>query len=280
MIDTPSDASANTWDTTLARAFDAAFDDAARGVVEARTHLSAWDTAGELTPHQHRAGQVFEIIALALHRAGTAAAPSPSRQVFDKLLPQIAQDIHAVRLLTSLGFPYQAVTVAVSTFEHGVMLASIGSNDERAGKWLAHTDPARNMDNVFDTLERALNNLDSDFPGLKAKLQVLREGKLQGPYHEMYQPLCAFKHGNPVVQRHMEGMAADALPLSIFAAADRRAIIAAFWAIEAAIRAAWFALISFIPHHLPDAPDWNPIMRGINRAANELALIRAHTERK
>ncbi len=271
------DTSPDTWDTTLAHAFDAAFGASARAAVEARARLATWDGAGELAAHLHRADQTFEILALALHRAGAPATPSAARQVFDKLLPQIAQDIRAVGLLAKLGFPYQAVTVSVSAFEHGVMLASIGDDDERAGKWLAHTDLTRNMDNVHDTVLRALTNLDRDYPGLKAKLQVTHEGKLLGPYQTMYQRLCTFKHGNPVVQQHMQARAADALPLSIFAAADRRAI-AAFWAIEAAIRAAWFALISFIPHHLPPAPDWQPIMLGLNRAANELAAIRARKE--
>ncbi len=62
----------------------------------------------------HRADQTFEILAPALHRAGAATTPSAARQVFDKLLPQIAQDIRAVGLPAKLGFPYQAVTVSVS----------------------------------------------------------------------------------------------------------------------------------------------------------------------
>jgi hypothetical protein len=152
------------------------------------------------------------------------------------------------------------------------MLASVGSDDQRAERWLGHTDPAHNIDSVQKTVRRALDNLDRDFPGLKAHLQ--------DPYSGIYQPLCAFKHGNPLVQKHVQGNALAALPLSIFAPADRRAVIVACWAIEGAIRGAWFSLISFIPHHLPSSPDLNEIVRGFNAAANKVAAIRQHKERE
>jgi hypothetical protein len=270
----------DTWDSILAHAFDVAFGFSAHAAVTARADTHAWDTTDELAHHLRLADQVFEIVALVLHRAGQPAAPSPSRQVFDRLLPQIAQDLKAVGRLASSGFPYQAVTVAVSAFEHGVMLASIGRDDQRAERWLAHTDLTRNMDNVHDTVQRALKNLDRDFPGVRAQLRSLDNGKPVGPYERMYQPLCAFKHGNPVAQRHMHATAAVALPLSIFSAPDRRAIVVAFWAIEGAIRAAWFALIAFIPHHLPKTREWDPIMIGMNRVANALRAIREQKEQE
>jgi hypothetical protein len=264
----------DTWETTLAQGFDAAFGATARSGVAARDNTSTWDSAGELTQHLQLANQVFETIALVLSR-GTASStvePSPSRQVFDKLLPQIAQDIKGVNRLVVSGFPYQAVAVAGSAFEHGVMLASIGNDDARAKKWLSHTSSTRNSDSVQKTVELALDNLDRDFPGLKAQLQ--------DPYKGMYGPLCAFKHGNPLVQQHVQQKTSGGLPLSIFAPADRRAIIAAFWAIEAAIRAAWFALISFIRHHLPRSVDLEEIVRGVNRAANTVVQKRQRKEQE
>jgi hypothetical protein len=230
--------------------------------------------AHELTQHLQLANQVFETIALALHRgaASGVTTPSPAYQVFAVLLPQIAQDIWAVSQLAVMGLPYQAVAISVSAFEHGVMLASVANDDKRAGRWLAHTDPAHNIDSVQQSVRRALENLDRDFPGLKARLQ--------DPYKGMYQPLCAFKHGNPIVQQQVQHSISAALPLSIFAASDRRAIIAAFWAIEAAIRAAWFALVPFIRHHLPPSPDLNEIVRGFNLAANKVAEIRRQKEQE
>jgi hypothetical protein len=76
----------------------------------------------------------------------------------------------------------------------------------------------------------------------------------------MYQPLCAFKHGNPVVQRHMPELTE----------ADRRAFIAACWALEAEIRSGWLALLAFLPRHTALSVEMEQIMRGINRAFNDL----------
>ena len=197
---------------------------------------------------------------------------SPSRQVFATLLPQIAQDINAVNQLVVHGFPYQAVAVSVSAFEHSVMLASIGKDDARASRWIAHTDPGHNIDSVQRTVQLALDNLDRDFPGVKVQLQ--------DPYKGMYQPLCAFKHGNPLVQQYVRQIASSPLPMSMFDTADRRAIIAAMWAIEAAIRAAWFALVSFVPHHLPKSPDLEEIVRGFNAGLNAVVAIRRIKEQQ
>ena len=94
------------------------------------------------------------------------------------------------------------------------------------------------VDSVKTLVKLAVEKLDQAHPGLKAVLE--------DSYAGMYTPLCTFKHGNPIVQQRIHAGVDN--PLSNFSVANRRAVIAACWAFEAAIRSGWIALISFIPH--------------------------------
>jgi hypothetical protein len=233
-----------------------------------------FDYADDIQRHLRLADLVFETIALVLHNGSSMAGQNPgaSRRVTTNLLTQIAQDIKAVGLLASSGFPYQAVAVCVSTFEHSMMLVSIDKNDARAEKWLQHSAKGHNIETVKELVRRALKNLDRDHAGIADRLGDLYEG--------MHQPLCAFKHGNPMVQQHIHSAAANSSPLSIFTVGNRRAVIAAFWALETAIRSGWLALLSFVTHHVQVSADLSDIMKGIDRSSNEPREIRAKKERE
>jgi hypothetical protein len=115
---------------------------------------------------------VFETIALAIHHGSSAGgAPSVSKKVSTNLLTQIGRDIKAVNLLASSGFPYQAVAVSVSAFEHGMMVASIGNDDARAQEWLDHSDPGHNLERVAELVRLALERLypeASEIPARRA----------------------------------------------------------------------------------------------------------------
>jgi hypothetical protein len=194
-----------------------------------------------------------------------------AKQVACRLLAQIAQDIIAICRLTSAGFAYQAVSIAASTFEHSWMLASIGADSLRAQQWLAHTNEKQNIDNVKDRVKAGLDKIDSKNPGLKKQLG--------DPYEGMYKPLCAFKHGNPLVQQHIvPARRIEADELVVFPIADRRALIAAYWAIETAIRSGWISLVSFVGDHMANVDGWREIINGMNHSANGLKAIRARIE--
>jgi len=223
-----------------------------------------------LSEHLQVIKQVFDIIALAVRRSADIGGENPtvSRRVTTTLLIQIAQDIGAISLLGCSGFPYHAVTVSVSTFEHGMMLASIGSDNARAQRWLDHSIQTQNLDGVRTLVNLALENLDQAHPGLKTALG--------DPYGGMFTPLCTFKHGNPIVQQHIHTGVDN--PLSNFSVANRRAVVAAFWAFEAAIRSGWIALLSFIQHQLQGSSELIEATKEINRAYNKLVKIRHQKE--
>jgi hypothetical protein len=230
----------------------------------------SWRTT--LSEHLRLVDRLFETIALTLQRASDIGEkhPSVSRRVTMNLLIQIAQDIKAVSLLASSGFPYHAVTISVSTFEHGMMVASIGSDNARAQKWLDHSDETKNIDSVRQLVELATDNLERAHHGLKAALG--------DPYKGMFTKLCTFKHGNPMVQQHMHSVLGTSFPLSTYSVADRRAVIAAFWAFEAVIRSGWIALLSFIKHHVHGSEELTNIANAINRSLNEVMKIRFKKE--
>jgi hypothetical protein len=118
-----------------------------------------FDYAGDIRGHLRLNEQVFKTIALAIDQARLPQGHSEAKRVCTNLLTQIGQDNPAVSLLVSSGFPYQAITVATSSFEHAVMVASISDNEARARTWLRHADPSRNIHNMKTSLEQALDNL-------------------------------------------------------------------------------------------------------------------------
>jgi len=264
----------NSWEAALDHTFAEAFGDAARQAVDGRTQRRDFYSAHDIERHLRLADQVFETIALTIHQASHDGDinPSSSKLVTENLLAQIAQDLKAVGLLVRSGFPYQAVTVAVSIFEHGMMAASIGDNDQRAQKWLDHDEESRNIDKVNTLVKLALETIEQRNRGISARLGDLYDG--------IYKPLCAFKHGNPVVQQHMHHEVDQGLPMSIFADDRRRSILAAYWAVEAAVRSAWMALVVFIERHVQDPQKVSEIVGGLNRSLNTIKDIRKKKERE
>jgi hypothetical protein len=256
----------DAWEILVTSAFDDEFGDA-RSEIAHRSEQESPSHADPIRKHISVADRAFELVALTLEDASTGQ-PSTSKQVIRNLLTQIAQDSKAIRLLVTHGFPYQAVTVSVSSFEHSMMIGSIGSDDARAQDWLDHPNLSQNLDSVKKLIQLTLDNLEQSFPGIKANLG--------DPYDKVYKPLCAIKHGNPIAQQHMnhEGP----LPSSFFAPADRRSTVAAMWALEASVRACWIGLISFIPHHGIKREDTDEMVRGLNSALNELMQLRKAVE--
>ena len=227
-----------------------------------------------LRQHQELAGDAFNAIMLALRcssTGSTSATPTVAKRVSSQLLAQIAHDITAICWLTSAGFAFQAVSLAASTFEHSWMLASIGTDSMRAQQWLEHTNEKQNIDSVKDRVKAGLEKLERKNPGLKRQLG--------DPYKGMYTTLCAFKHGNPLVQQHIvPAKRIEADELVVFPVADRKALIAAYWAMEAAIRSGWIGLVSFVGDHMANVNEWRETINGINRSANGLVAIRAKVE--
>jgi hypothetical protein len=256
----------NAWEVFVASTFDGKFGDARSDISRLIEQASPLNV-DLLQEHLSVADRAFELIALALEDA-SLGQPSTSKSVTRNLLTQIAQDNRAIRLLVTRGFPYQAVTVSVSSFEHSMMIGSIGNSNDRAQDWLAHPILSQNLNSVKKLIQLTLDNLEMSFPGMKARLG--------DPYEGVYKPLCAMKHGNPIAQQHMnpEGP----LPYSLLALAGRRTNVAAMWALEASIRATWIGLISFIPHHGPERKETNHMVRGLNAALNHLMLLRKALE--
>jgi hypothetical protein len=86
-----------SWEKTLSDSYDQAFGEAARRTVDCRTHTHHFGYAGDIEHHVRLADQVFETIALTIHRVWrNQQNPNVSRAVTTILLTQIAQDLKAV----------------------------------------------------------------------------------------------------------------------------------------------------------------------------------------
>jgi hypothetical protein len=262
----------SSWETALHSAFDSAFGMNARQGIEARMKVQSFYPERDIELHSKLAKQLFEAIVLALDSAMLTgnSKQSASKRVATNLITQIAQDIKAISSLIASGFPYQAASVAASGFEHSMMLVAIGNDDSLAEKWFKHSNMKYNIDSVKKLTRLAVDKLELTNSGIKAKLGDL--------YDAIYSPLCAFKHGNPMVQKYIHGNNNNIQPSQVFTQVDRRSMVIGYWAWEAIIRAGWLALVSFVENHATKTEEMKAIIKGINRSFNEAVKIRRQKE--
>src|SRR3954467_9258337 len=107
------------WEALLGRLFADEFGPQARSAILQRARQLSTSHYEPVRQHINVASLAFDIIALVLNEP--AGHTSVSKRVTANLLQQIAQDTQAVCLLAAYGFPYQAVAVSVSSFEHAMM---------------------------------------------------------------------------------------------------------------------------------------------------------------
>jgi hypothetical protein len=139
------------------------------------------------------------------------------------------------------------------------------------GEQFNHPNQKAKIDNVKDRTALAVKKLDEKYRGLGDRLGDLYAG--------MYGPLCAFKHGNPMVQRHLGTQTLNgATHYSVYPVLDRKAFIAGSWAVETVIRVGWMGLVSFIRDHLADRSGLDDVMPGMNRGFNQLVELRRQIE--
>lgn len=111
------------------------------------------------------------------------------------LLARVLQDLRCITSIAPLGYTMQAWTIASSAFEASYALGFIGSNQDRARRWLEHKDMKNLPWPTYDAVSNSLRYLDI---GEDASSQ---HDLAQNEY-KLYTYLCMAKHVNPLPERN------------------------------------------------------------------------------
>lgn len=116
----------------------------------------------------------------------------PYERVLAILCARVADDLRAIHDLVGRGQIPQAMTLGATVFELAYSIGYVGISDDRAQRWLNHSDmrhlPWLTKESMAETVQRALRS--------SGRRKVDRE-------QQRYQALCAFKHGNPALQKKL-----------------------------------------------------------------------------
>lgn len=144
-----------------------------------------------------------------------------SFKVAVSLLVKISNDIRCASLMSAKGYSIQSASIVASMYESSFMVAYIGSDEERARKWIQHNDPKKPFIGVFDLTKGAIKNFSNENVDDKANKE-----------YSDYRQLCMVKHSNPLIQMQ-HGFQIEGNNIISFNGPDHS---------ETSIRVSWFAL--------------------------------------
>jgi hypothetical protein len=200
----------------------------------------------ELGLHIALLREAFRIIVLATRGIGGPKPLSevpPGARVCMSLLTRIANDLRGIEVIAHRGYALQAATIAAATFETAYAIAHIAGHEDRAARWIEHTD----LKNSYEKTKRCVQAVLRE-SGV-ADVESLIRSEL-----EIYQQLCLAKHSNPVLQSQ-HGLSADEKSVGwvIGPVLDEETIRVLWYALTQASRLACVAAIHFSRRYIADA---------------------------
>ena len=198
----------------------------------------------ELKSHGKLNMQAFNLIGnvlgrLPIQKVKIKDAPLPLK-IATSLLVQLSNDLRTASLLSLTGYAVQAVTIVSSMFESAYCIASIGSDQDLAEKWVSHDTPTKSFMSVKAMVGKGLQNVGHPSVGKQTEIE-----------YRVYSQLCMAKHSNPLFQMehgfiiHEGDVVAMNGPNT-----SENTIRAAWFAMEHATGLVYIALMSFAIFHL------------------------------
>jgi len=117
-----------------------------------------------------------------------------ARRVACVLLARLANDMRWSSLLVMHGYGLQAASIISSAYEVACAIVYIGSDQDRAERWVNHSSRTSSFMGVRSLTEAVVSqwNPDADYRNV----------------YEKYGDLCMAKHANPMLQMHF-GVSVD-----------------------------------------------------------------------
>src|SRR3989441_1123822 len=126
-----------------------------------------------LRAHQVLATSAFNLIGALLAQVPEAPINKLPKalHVAVKLMLRLSNDLRSVQILTSMGYPIQALSIAASMCEVAFTVAWIGADETRAQVWLDHDDPTRSLRDFRTMMRDALAALGIPDPEAQAQVE-------------------------------------------------------------------------------------------------------------
>jgi hypothetical protein len=173
-------------------------------------------------------------------------------RVHTSLLARVIEDLRVCVLTATRGYTMQAWSVAASCFEAAYSLGHIGTDVERAKRWLEHMNLDTVPWSVYDSVMGTAKFLKFTDP--------VRRDKLVKVEYTFYQRLCMGKHVNPVTERERRWKLAPGTATLVLYPFYSSAILGqARLGLNVAIHAATMAILSFHQAHLSEDADPRPL---------------------
>lgn len=111
------------------------------------------------------------------------------------VLKKLAQDIRSMQILSNKGYASQFMTLASSAVEAVYEVLVFLIDNKSLEKWVEHEVVlGRSYENHYNRISKFLTSTIND--------PIAKEEELQREW-QLYQALCAAKHGNPVMQQSL-----------------------------------------------------------------------------
>jgi hypothetical protein len=203
----------------------------------------------EVQDHVALCEDAFNVLGACVAAApkGRVADTPSSLKVCCALMTRLSNDVHCASLLAVRGYPAHVVSIVASAFESAHCIASIGSDDAAADRWIEHDDPTRPFLAVRELVRRALR---------AAGVPADQIDPLVETEYRTYRQLCLAKHAHPLVQTQLGVEVEEAVTIFNGPDSSEASVRAIWFGLEHAARLASFAARQFLRVNLADShPD-------------------------
>ena len=189
--------------------------------------------------------------------------PQEVYRVHATLLARTLQDLRVCAIASRLGYTMQAWAIASSAFEAANTMGFVGTDPERAQRWLAHASQAKSFCDTHTAILGTLRFLEIADASDERNELTRRE-------YELYQYLCMAKHVNPLAEKTRYWRSGErSLRLALTPFASERRVREARLGLALATRAAAVALWVFQRAHVANSDD-DPRMLALFEATGKL----------
>jgi hypothetical protein len=182
-------------------------------------------------------------------------------RVHTSLLARVIEDLSVCVWAATRGYTMQAWSVGASCYEAAYSLGHIGTDVERAKRWLDHEDFDDPPWSAYDSVMGTAMFLKITDP--------IERKQLVDVEYSFYKRLCMGKHVNPVTERERRWkLAPDTATLVLYPFYSSAILSQARVGLLVVTQATTMAILSFHQAHLGDSGDPRPV--GLMEKSREL----------
>lgn len=197
----------------------------------------------ELRDHLALSRDLTDVAGAIVERVEIAPGEPRAIHACGTLVSRLINDLQACTHLVTKGYVAQLLSLTAGMLEIAHTSMFIGTNEERADRWMSHDDPASTPWSVYDMVQGVSKAVGAD------------EDTARREYEQIYRQSKMANHGNPVafseVGVHVEGDSVYLVSMPYLSTPVRR------WAhvgMQLSVRYTYLAALKFVSDHLKTDP--------------------------